>query len=54
VIVICACLQVRDLMVFIEAGRTIEASGDLKDATVLPVPAPAAARTNSGRARRGR
>lgn len=32
--------QVRDLMVFIEAGRTIEAAGELKDATLLPVPPP--------------
>jgi hypothetical protein len=35
-------LQVRDLMVFIEAQRTIadaaEGNSDLKDASILPVP----------------
>jgi hypothetical protein len=41
---VCLCLlpQVRDLMVFIEAQRTIaDASGgnsELKDASILPVP----------------
>lgn len=37
-------LQVRDLMVYIEAQRTIQAGGDaseLQDATLLPVPAQA-------------
>jgi len=29
--------QVRDLMVYIEAGRTVAGSGDLQDAQLLPV-----------------
>lgn len=32
--------QVRDLMVYIEVGRTVASNGDLQDAQVLPVPVP--------------
>jgi hypothetical protein len=48
-------MQVRDLMVFIEAGRTIqENGGELKDATLLPVPAgPSGGRGEKGK-RRGK
>ena len=38
-LILCA-VQVRDLMVFIEAQRTIQSAGgsELQDATLLPVP----------------
>jgi hypothetical protein len=46
-------LQVRDLMVFIEAQKTIQsAGGELQDATLLPMPAKEA--SNSGRRRSSR
>ncbi len=33
------CPQVRDLMIYIEAQRVVEASGeDLRQATMLPMP----------------
>ena len=35
----CVTVQVRDLMVFIEVGRTVASNDDLQDAQVLPVPA---------------
>lgn len=36
----CAAAQVRDLMVYIEAQRTIQSEGgsELQDATLLPMP----------------
>jgi hypothetical protein len=38
--VLLLCHQVRDLMVYIEAQRTIQAEGgaELQDATLLPMP----------------
>lgn len=36
----CMLAQVRDLMVYIEVGRTVASNDDLQDAQVLPVPAP--------------
>lgn len=47
-------LQVRDLMVFIEAQKTIQsAGGELQDATLLPMPAKEAS-SSSGRRRSSR
>jgi hypothetical protein len=46
-------LQVRDLMVFIEAQKTIQSEGgELQDATLLPMPAKEA--SSSGRRRSSR
>ncbi|KAK9837153.1 hypothetical protein WJX81_006530 [Elliptochloris bilobata] len=44
--------QVRDLMVYIEVGRTVSSNGDLQDAQVLPVPAPAPTPVHSRRSAR--
>jgi hypothetical protein len=47
-------LQVRDLMVFIEAQKTIQSEGgELQDATLLPMPAKEAS-SSSGRRRSSR
>lgn len=46
--------QVRDLMVYIEAQRTIEQSGELQEATLLPVPAAAAAKDSKSKRRSSR
>lgn len=49
----CDRVQVRDLMVFIEAQRLVEASGeDLQQATVLPVPEPQRGRVGQRQGRK--
>ena len=44
-------LQVRDLMVYLEAQQHVQASGELAQGTVLPVPQPAPAPKRKGRGR---
>ena len=44
--------QVRDLMVYLEAQQQVQASGEMAQGTVLPVPEPAPKRKGSkGRGR---
>jgi hypothetical protein len=45
-------VQVRDLMVFIEAQRTLEGNAELRDGAVFAVPAPPAKTPTSSRRRR--
>ena len=45
-------MQVRDLMVYLEAQQQVQASGEMAQGTVLPVPEPAPApKRKSGRGR---
>ncbi|DBA77623.1 hypothetical protein WJX77_012528 [Trebouxia sp. C0004] len=46
--------QVRDLMVYLEAQQQIQASGEMAQGTVLPVPEPAPAPKRKGNKGRGR
>ncbi len=47
-------LQVRDLMVYLEAQQQVQASGEMAQGTVLPVPEPAPAPKRKGNKGRGR
>jgi len=47
-------LQVRDLMVYLEAQQQVQASGEMAQGTVLPVPGPAPAPKRKGNKGRGR
>lgn len=47
-------LQVRDLMVYLEAQQQVQASGEMAQGTVLPVPEPAPAPKRKGNKGQGR
>ena len=47
-------LQVRDLMVYLEAQQQVQASGEMAQGTVLPVPEPPPAPKRKGNKGRGR
>ena len=50
----CFVLQVRDLMMYLEAQQQVQASGEKAQGTVLPVPEPAPAPKRKGNKGRGR